>query len=224
MSQAVVAVNAGVLLPVLAPAIGAAVVLVVDVAAQRLRRTHYMIALVSLVVGAVGTFAGLGMVAGGVRQTLCLPGGGQCMDAADAVAPALQLAARLARRHGFGAIHALAPAGQAQCLANTSGNHAETGERAHRSDDEADQRDHVVRATQPLGRDVDDQHNGSSDGWCQHREEHPGVHGDNGLAHRDTSEVMTETSLLVVFSTIPGATPRTRTVATRTASTDHSPP
>ena len=45
MSQAVVAVNAGVLLPVLAPAIGAAVVLVVDVAAQRLRRTHYMICL-----------------------------------------------------------------------------------------------------------------------------------------------------------------------------------
>src|SRR5665647_1521641 len=96
MSQAVVAVNAGVLLPVLAPAIGAAVVLVVDVAAQRLRRTHYMIALVSLVVGAVGTFAGLGMVAGGVRQTLCLPGGGQCMYAADAVASGLQLAALLA--------------------------------------------------------------------------------------------------------------------------------
>lgn len=96
MSQAVVAVNAGVLLPVLAPAIGAAVVLVVDVVAQRLRRAHYMIALVSLVVGAVGTFAGLGMVAGGVRQTLCLPGGGQCMYAADAVASGLQLAALLA--------------------------------------------------------------------------------------------------------------------------------
>src|SRR5665647_360315 len=96
MSQAVVAVNAGVLLPVLAPAIGAAVVLVVDVAAQRLRRTHYVIALVSLVVGAVATFAGLGMVAGDARQTLCLPGGGQCMYAADAVASALQLAALLA--------------------------------------------------------------------------------------------------------------------------------
>ena len=96
MSQAVVAVNAGVLLPILAPAIGAAVVLVVDIAAQRLRRTHYMIALVSLVVGAVGTFAGLGMVAAGVRQTLCLPGGGQCMYAADAVASGLQLAALLA--------------------------------------------------------------------------------------------------------------------------------
>ncbi|NMM24256.1 MAG: NADH/ubiquinone/plastoquinone [Phycicoccus sp.] len=96
MSQAVVAVNAGVLLPVLAPAIGAAAVLVVDVVAQRLRRTHYLIALVSLVVGAVGTFAGLGMAAGGVRQTLCLPDGGQCMYAADSVASGLQLAALLA--------------------------------------------------------------------------------------------------------------------------------
>ena len=38
MSQAVVSLNAGMLLPVLAPAIGAAVVLVVDVAAPRLRR------------------------------------------------------------------------------------------------------------------------------------------------------------------------------------------
>src|SRR5665811_2289741 len=59
-------------------------------------RDSYMIALVSLVVGAVGTFAGLGLVAGGVRQTLCLPGGGQCMYAADAVASGLQLAALLA--------------------------------------------------------------------------------------------------------------------------------
>src|SRR5665811_521448 len=59
-------------------------------------RDSYMIALVSLVVGAVGTFAGLGLVAGGVRQTLCLHGGGQCMYAADAVASGLQLAALLA--------------------------------------------------------------------------------------------------------------------------------
>jgi NADH-quinone oxidoreductase subunit N len=96
MSQAVVSLNAGMLLPVLAPAIGAAVVLVVDVAAPRLRRTHYLVALVSLVFGAVATFAGLGMGSGVVRQTLCLPGGGQCMYAADAVASALQLAALLA--------------------------------------------------------------------------------------------------------------------------------
>ena len=96
MSQAVVSVNAAVLLPVLAPAIGAAVVLVVDVAAPHLRRTHYVVALASLAIGALATIAGLGMVAGQVRQTLCLPGSGQCMYAADGVASALQLGALLA--------------------------------------------------------------------------------------------------------------------------------
>jgi len=58
MSQAVVSVNAAVLLPVLAPAIGAAVVLVVDVAAPHLRRTHYVVALASLAIGALATIAG----------------------------------------------------------------------------------------------------------------------------------------------------------------------
>jgi hypothetical protein len=81
MSQAVVSVNAGLLLPVLAPAIGAAVILITDVVVQHLRRTHYVIALVSLMVGAVATIAGLGLgrVAGDARRTLCLPDGGQCM-------------------------------------------------------------------------------------------------------------------------------------------------
>ena len=78
----------------LAPAIGAVVVLIVDVA--DLRRTHYLVALASLAVGALATIAGLGMVAGQVRQTLCLPGSGQCMYAADGVASALQLGALLA--------------------------------------------------------------------------------------------------------------------------------
>ena len=96
MSQGVVSVNVGVLLPVLAPAIGVAVILVADVVAQHLRRTHYVVALASLLVGAMGTFAGLGMAAGDARQTLCLPGGGQCMYAGDSVASALQLAALLA--------------------------------------------------------------------------------------------------------------------------------
>ena len=96
MSQAVVSVNAGILLPVLAPAVGAAVILVTDVVAQHLRRVHYVIALVSLVIGAVATFAGLGLVAGGARRTLCLPGTSQCMYAADSVASTLQLAALLA--------------------------------------------------------------------------------------------------------------------------------
>ena len=96
MSQAIVSVNAGILLPVLAPAVGAAVVLITDVAAQHLRRAHYVIALASLVVGVIGTLAGVGVVAGDARRTLCLPGGGQCMYAADSVASALQLAALLA--------------------------------------------------------------------------------------------------------------------------------
>jgi NADH-quinone oxidoreductase subunit N len=96
MSQAVVSVDAATLLPILAPAVGAAVVLVTDVAVQHLRRAHYVIALVSLIVGALATVAGLGLAAGGVRRTLCLPGGGQCMYVADSVASTLQLAALLA--------------------------------------------------------------------------------------------------------------------------------
>jgi NADH-quinone oxidoreductase subunit N len=96
MSQAVVSVNAATLLPILAPAVGAAVVLITDVAVQHLRRVHYVIALASLAVGALATVSGLGLAAGGVRRTLCMPGGGQCMYVADSVASTLQLAALLA--------------------------------------------------------------------------------------------------------------------------------
>jgi NADH-quinone oxidoreductase subunit N len=96
MSQAVISVNAGILLPVLAPAVGAAVVLVTDVAVQHLRRAHYVIAMVALMVGVLATLSGLGMAAGAARRTLCLPGGGQCMYVADSVASTLQLAALLA--------------------------------------------------------------------------------------------------------------------------------
>jgi NADH-quinone oxidoreductase subunit N len=98
MSQAIVSVNAGMLLPVLAPAVGAAVVLVTDVAVQHLRRTHYVIALAALIVGAVATVSGLGLgrVAGEAHRTLCLPGGGECMYVADSVSSTLQLAALLA--------------------------------------------------------------------------------------------------------------------------------
>ena len=97
MSQAVVSVNAGLLLPVLAPAAGAAIILVTDVVVQHLRRTHYVIALLSLLVGAAATVAGLGLgrVAGQARRTLCLPDGGQCMYVADSVTSTLQLAALL---------------------------------------------------------------------------------------------------------------------------------
>jgi len=97
MSQAVVSVNAGLLLPVLAPAVGAAIILITDVVVQNLRRTHYAIALVSLMVGAAATVSGLGLgrVAGDARRTLCLPNGGQCMYVADSVTSTLQLAALL---------------------------------------------------------------------------------------------------------------------------------
>jgi NADH-quinone oxidoreductase subunit N len=96
MSQAIVSVNAGILLPVLAPAVGAAVVLLSDVIVQHRRRLHYLIALASLAVGVVATIAGLGMKTGAARSTLCLPGGSQCMYAADSVASTLQFAALVA--------------------------------------------------------------------------------------------------------------------------------
>jgi NADH-quinone oxidoreductase subunit N len=96
MSQTVVSLDVGVLLPVLAPAVGAATILIVDVVAQHLRRAHYVIALVSLLLGAAATVPGLSAVVADARRTLCLPGGGQCMYAADSVASALQLAALLA--------------------------------------------------------------------------------------------------------------------------------
>ena len=94
MSQTVVSLDAWVLLPVLAPAVAAAVILIADVVVQHLRRAHYVIALASLMLGAAATVPGLGAVV--PRQTLCLPGGGQCMYAADPVVSALQLGALLA--------------------------------------------------------------------------------------------------------------------------------
>ena len=96
MSSAVVSIDLGILLPVLAPALGAAAVLVVDVLATRLRRTHYALALATLLVGAVATVPGLGSVPGDARSTLCLPASpGRCLYAATAVASGLQLAALL---------------------------------------------------------------------------------------------------------------------------------
>jgi NADH-quinone oxidoreductase subunit N len=96
VSSAVVSIDLGILLPVLAPALGAAAVLVVDVIAPRLRRTHYALALVSLLVGVVATVPGLGSVPGDARATLCLPASpGRCLYAATAVASGLQLAALL---------------------------------------------------------------------------------------------------------------------------------
>jgi len=57
MSQGIVSVSAGTLLPVLAPAVGAAVVLLTDVVIQHRRRMHYIIALAALAVGVLATVA-----------------------------------------------------------------------------------------------------------------------------------------------------------------------
>ena len=91
---AVVSFDLGVLLPALAPAAGAAAVLVADAIWPRLRRSHYVLALVALVLGVVGTVPGLATMAGDARQSLCLPGlPSVCLYSAGAAASALQLAA-----------------------------------------------------------------------------------------------------------------------------------
>ena len=95
-SGAVVSFDLLTLLPVLAPAAGAAAVLVADAAAPRLRRSHLVIALAALALGAVATFPGLGAAPGDVQQTLCLPSRPDlCLYVAGPVASALQLAAIL---------------------------------------------------------------------------------------------------------------------------------
>ncbi|HET7658743.1 MAG TPA: proton-conducting transporter membrane subunit [Oryzihumus sp.] len=94
--SAVVSVDLLTLAPVLAPAAGAAAVLVADAAVPRLRRTHLVLALVALALGAAGTIGGLGAAAGDVRRTLCLPGHPDvCLYTAGPAASALQLAALL---------------------------------------------------------------------------------------------------------------------------------
>lgn len=89
--------DAATLLPVLAPVLGAVLVLIVDIAWPRLRRVHYALGLGALALGATGTAPGWAAAAGDVRTTWCLPSApGQCLYAADAVSSALQLAALVA--------------------------------------------------------------------------------------------------------------------------------
>lgn len=96
MSGAVVSLDLTLLLPVLAPGVGAALLLVVDIAAPGLRRTHHVLALVALAAGIWGVVPSLAPGSGQDRSTLCLPGGHACMYTADPVTSALQLAALLA--------------------------------------------------------------------------------------------------------------------------------
>ncbi|MDQ2758344.1 MAG: hypothetical protein M3Y71_17620, partial [Actinomycetota bacterium] len=90
----------GLLLPVLAPVLGAVVVLVVDIAVPRVVLGHYVVAGISLVIGAAGTMLTLRPPVGDTRATLCLPGAGDrassCFYAVTGVGAGLQLAALLA--------------------------------------------------------------------------------------------------------------------------------
>jgi NADH-quinone oxidoreductase subunit N len=80
--------------PVLAPAVGALLVLVLDVAAPRLRLAHHAVGLVALAVGAALALPGaLGTESAPVRS-LCLPApDGACFYEAGPLASALQLGA-----------------------------------------------------------------------------------------------------------------------------------
>ncbi|WP_295701161.1 proton-conducting transporter membrane subunit [Lapillicoccus sp.] len=88
--------DAATLLPVLAPAIGALLVLVVDIIVPRAFGVHYAIAFISLVVGVFGTTDALSAGPGDVRQTLCLPAGGTCFYTVSGLTAALQLATLVA--------------------------------------------------------------------------------------------------------------------------------
>ncbi len=89
-----ISVDGATLLPVLAPVVGAVLVLVIDVLVPRTQRVHYAVGLVSLLVGAVGTLGAVGAGAG--PGTLCLPGGGACFYGVGPLTATLQLAALLA--------------------------------------------------------------------------------------------------------------------------------
>lgn len=90
-----ISVDAAVLLPVLAPVLGAVLVLVVDVVRPRAQRAHYAVGFASLLLGAVGTFQALGAGPGDATRTLCLPDGGGCFYGAGALTASLQLAGLL---------------------------------------------------------------------------------------------------------------------------------
>ncbi len=88
-----VSVDLAPLLPVLAPPLGAAAVLLLDVLAPARRRTHLVLAVLALLGGATATLPGLGRPRGEPLSTFCLADGGACLYAVGPVAAALQLAA-----------------------------------------------------------------------------------------------------------------------------------
>jgi NADH-quinone oxidoreductase subunit N len=89
-----VSIDAAALAPVLAPGLGAALVLLIDVVAPRLRAAHAAVGVVALVVGLAFAVPGaLGSQSSPVR-TLCLPApAGACFYEAGPLTSALQLGA-----------------------------------------------------------------------------------------------------------------------------------
>jgi NADH-quinone oxidoreductase subunit N len=92
--SALVAIDALVLAPVLAPAAGAVAVLVADVVAPRLRVAHYAVGVLALLAGILLALPGAVQPPGDSRLTLCLEAPeGACLYAAGPLASALQVAA-----------------------------------------------------------------------------------------------------------------------------------
>ncbi|MGB3829889.1 MAG: proton-conducting transporter membrane subunit [Ornithinimicrobium sp.] len=83
-----------VLWPVLAPALAAVVVLLLDVVIPAARALHLWVVVVGLGAGAVTTVPGLGLTPGEARQSLCIPDG-ICLYEASSLTSGLQLLALL---------------------------------------------------------------------------------------------------------------------------------
>jgi NADH-quinone oxidoreductase subunit N len=93
-TAALVSIDWLVLAPVLAPAAGAVLVLLLDAVAPRLARLHGVVAVVALAAGFALAVPGAVRTAGPPLRTLCLPApGGACLYEAGPLASALQLGA-----------------------------------------------------------------------------------------------------------------------------------
>ena len=94
-----ITISWGLLLPVLAPVLGAVAVLVADIVSPRGFTTHYLLGGVSVVVGVAGVVGTLLQPPGDGRVTLCTPGSAAqatCFYTVTGVTAGLQLAALLA--------------------------------------------------------------------------------------------------------------------------------
>lgn len=87
--------NLGALWPVLAPAVGVVLVLVLDVALPKLRQLHLGVAGLALLGGAVATVPGIRQPADDRLTAFCIPDG-ECLYGADSLTSGLQLLALVA--------------------------------------------------------------------------------------------------------------------------------